>query len=76
MLSLAVRSGDYITIGPDIVIKFFKAGEVFSVAIDAPKELRISRSKLYEQENETPPCIQRLQSVGEPASHKNFKRKR
>ena len=62
MLSLTVKTGDYITIGPDIVIKFFKSGDANVVGIEAPRELRISRAKLYEQENETPACIQRVQA--------------
>lgn len=64
MLTLAVRNGDYITIGPDIVVKFFRSGETYSVGIEAPKEYRISRAKLYERDNETPACIQRLEQEG------------
>lgn len=73
MLTLAVRSGDYITIGPDIVVKFFKSGETYSVGIEAPREYRISRAKLYERENETPACIQRLAQEG--PIQKDFKQR-
>ena len=74
MLTLSVRNGDYITIGPDIVVKFFKAGQVYSVGIEAPKDLVISRDKLFERENETPSCIQRLEQ--EPLVKKDFSQRR
>ncbi len=74
MLTLAVRNGEYITIGPDIVVKFFKTGSVYSVGIEAPKELVISREKLFERENATPSCIQRLEQT--PLTKKDFSQKR
>ena len=36
MLVLGVRSGEYITIGQDIVIQVVKAGEVTRLAVQAP----------------------------------------
>lgn len=60
MLSLTVKAGDYITIGPDIVIQVLKAGDMFRVAIDAPRELNIERAKVHEQTGDTPECIQRV----------------
>lgn len=60
MLALTVKAGDYITIGPDVVIQMLKVGEVCRVAIDAPKELVIERAKVHEQRAETPECIQRV----------------
>ena len=39
MLVLGVRSGEYITIGQDIVIQVVKAGEVTRLAVQAPREL-------------------------------------
>ena len=38
MLVLGVRSGEYITIGQDIVIQVVKAGEVTRLAGQAPRE--------------------------------------
>ena len=60
MLALTVKAGDYITIGPDVVIQMLKVGEVCRVAIDAPRELVIERAKVHEQRAETPECIQRV----------------
>lgn len=60
MLSLTVRSGDYITIGDNVVIQVLRAGDVFRVAIDAPKEMPIERAKVHEQTAETPECIRRV----------------
>ena len=37
MLVLGVRSGEYITIGQDIVIQVVKAGEVTRLAVQAPR---------------------------------------
>jgi len=60
MLALTVKAGDYITIGPDVVIQILKVGDMCRVAIDAPREMAIERAKVYEQKNETPECIRRL----------------
>ena len=71
MLALTVRSGEYITIGPDIVVQVIKAGEITRLAIQAPRELNIARSKNLEQAGETPECIQRLRQLGQgPRPHK------
>ena len=59
MLSLTVRSGDYITIGEDIVVQVVKAGEVCRLAIEAPREMGIARAKIHEQAEEVPLCIRR-----------------
>lgn len=60
MLALTVRSGDYITVGPDIVVQVLKTGETTRIAINAPKELQIVRSKLVEKAGETPECLKRF----------------
>ena len=49
MLSLTVHPGEYITIGDDIVVQILKTGEITRVAIEAPRELAIVRSKLVEE---------------------------
>ena len=51
MLMLGVRPGDYIMIDDKIKIRVVETGAVFRIGIDAPKEMRIMRSCLYEQEN-------------------------
>jgi len=60
MLSLNLRSGDYITIGEDIVVQVYQTGASFRVAIEAPREMPIARGKLHEIENERPECIQKV----------------
>lgn len=62
MLSLTVRSGDYITIGPDIVVQVVQSGETMRLAIEAPRNLAIERSKIHEQNADTPDCIKRVRS--------------
>lgn len=47
MLALTVKTGDYATIGPDIVIQVLTAGEMFRTAIDAPRETRIARARVH-----------------------------
>ena len=39
MLALTVREGDYVTIGDDIVVQVLKTGDVFRIAIEAPKSM-------------------------------------
>ena len=74
MLAPTVHSGEYITIGPDIVVQVLKTGEITRVAIDAPKELNIVRSKLVEAGGDAPACIQRLRRSGKPPRIHDFKR--
>lgn len=66
MLSLTVHPGEYITIGDDIVVQILKTGEITRVAIEAPRELAIVRSKLVEEKGEVPECIQRLRKEKKP----------
>ena len=51
MLMLGVKPGDYIMIDDKIKIRVVEAGAVFRIGIEAPKEMRIMRSNLYELEN-------------------------
>ena len=60
MLALTVRAGDYITIGPDVVIQILKVGDLCRVAIDAPREMAIERAKVREQNADAPECIKKL----------------
>ena len=59
MLVLGVRSGEYITIGQDIVIQVVKAGEVTRLAVQAPRECPVVRGKLVESSGGAPDCIQK-----------------
>ena len=60
MLALTVKAGDYITIGDDVVIQILKVGDMCRVAIDAPREMAIERSKVHEKTSEVPECIRKL----------------
>ena len=50
MLRLTLNKNDYVTIGDDITVKYNKNnGEgTFSIAIAAPRDLKIQRKNLYE----------------------------
>ena len=49
MLALTVREGDYVTIGDDVVVQVLKTGDVFRIAIDAPRSMAIQRGKVHEE---------------------------
>jgi len=54
MLLMTIDKGDYIMIGEDIKIYCRNSGKsVISLGIDAPREMKIMRSKEYEKEYET-----------------------
>lgn len=50
MLVLARRSGESIMIGDDIKIKVIEENGCIKLAIDAPRDLRVLRSEVYEQQ--------------------------
>lgn len=55
MLSLRLKSGEYLTIGEDITVQVFQdRGNSIEVAIDAPRDLPILRGKLFEQTGSRP----------------------
>ena len=54
MLSLQLKSGEYITIGEDIVVQIFRDGPVNRVVVQAPRELAILRGEVQEREGERP----------------------
>ena len=66
MLALTVREGDYVTIGKDVVVQVLKTGDVFRIAIEAPKSMDIRRAKVQESMGEAPACIQRVRRQGVP----------
>lgn len=61
MLTLGLRSGEYIVIGDNIVIKAVQVDNQVQLAIDAPRDVSILREAVYEQNHPTPECIARLQ---------------
>ena len=73
MLTLGVDAGDYITIGPDIVVQVVKVGNQLRLAIDAPKEMKIKRAKNLEAD-EIPASIDRLSELKAPPKQYDFKR--
>ena len=55
MLSLQLKSGEYLTIGDDIAVQIFKQpGSTFRVAVKAPREIPILRGELLEKTEERP----------------------
>lgn len=58
MLSLRLKSGEYLTIGKDITVQVFQdRGNSIEVAIDAPRDLPILRGKLFEQTGSRPDVL-------------------
>ena len=56
MLSLQMKSGDYVTIGDRVVVQVFKeSGPQFRISIKAPKEVSIVRGKVLERDGEQRP---------------------
>ena len=66
MLSMQLKSGEYLTIGEDIVVQVLKTGDVFRIAIEAPKSMDIRRSKVQESMGDVPECIRRMRRQGAP----------
>ena len=60
MLSLQLKSGEYVTIGEDIAIQVFKqSGDAFHVAVKAPREIPILRGKVRERTERRPDGLHR-----------------
>ena len=56
MLSLQLKSGDYLTIGENVVVQVFKSnGAQFRVSIQAPREIPIVRGDVREREGDARP---------------------
>ena len=57
MLSLQLNSGEYLTIGEDIVIQVF-GGSAAKVAVQAPRELTVLRGEVWERNGgKRPDCL-------------------
>ena len=54
MLSLNIKSGEYITIGNDIVVQIFRDGADARVEVKAPREMTILRGELLERTEKKP----------------------
>ena len=54
MLSLQLKSGEYLTIGDDIVVQVFEQGGAIRVAVKAPRELPILRGEVHERDGDQP----------------------
>ena len=55
MLSLLLKSGEYLTIGENIVVQIFEeSGDAFRVSVKAPREIPIVRGELLERTGERP----------------------
>lgn len=55
MLSLQLKSGEYITIGDDIVVQIFQENNnVFRVSVKAPREMAILRGEVLERTENRP----------------------
>ena len=56
MLSLQMKSGDYVTIGEDVVVQVFReSGPQVRVSIKAPREVPIIRGAVLEQAGQKRP---------------------
>lgn len=56
MLSMQMKSGEYLTIGDNVVVQLFKeSGPQFRISIKAPREVPIVRGKVLERKGEERP---------------------
>lgn len=56
MLSLQMKSGDYLTIGEDVVVQVFKGtGSQFRVSVKAPRQVPILRGEVRERSGDQRP---------------------
>ena len=59
MLFLQLKSGEYLTLGKDIVVQVFhESGERVRVAVKAPKEITVLRGEVLERNGaRRPDCV-------------------
>ena len=71
MLTLRLRSGEYIAIGDQIAVQVFRQnGSNFEVAVKAPREVPVCRGEVYEQQNQRP------EGLRAPAGHSPQRREK
>lgn len=76
MLTLRLKSGDYLTIGRDITVQVFqKKNNCLEVAVQAPRELTVLRGEKFEQGNERPAFLRehRAKTPSEKAANERRK---
>ncbi len=57
MLTIGRKPGEYIVIGENIVVTADYEDGIMRISIDAPKEVRIMRGEVWEQERPRPDCL-------------------
>ena len=67
MLSLQLKSGEYLTIGEDIAVQIFQTGSSFRVAVKAPREIPIVRGEVLERQGEDRPGGLRVKPSKRPS---------
>ena len=79
MLSLQMKSGDYVTIGENVVVQVFRdSGPQFRISIKAPKEIPIMRGAVLERAGQERPVRKKAlrNRSGLPVSWKNWQNAR
>ena len=68
MLSLQLKSGEYLSIGDNIVVQVFRDGSAgVKVMVDAPRALPILRGEVLERSGQRPGAVK----AGKPPSSKS-----
>lgn len=57
MLSLGRKSGQYVVIGGNIVVKVEGTKNGLKLLVDAPADVSVIRSEVWERDHPTPACI-------------------
>lgn len=74
MLSLNIKSGEYITIGNDIVVQIFREGSDARVEVKAPREMTILRGELLERTEKKPDGLLSIRPKSASERIRNAKR--
>ena len=72
MLSLQLKTGDYMTIGGDMVVQLDHiSGDRCKLMIEAPRDMTILRGEVLERNGEErPPCLQPVKEKKSAAARK------
>lgn len=57
MLTLGRKSGQYVVIGGNIIVKVEGGENLLRLSIDAPADVSIVRSEVYEKDHPVPACL-------------------
>ncbi len=69
MLTLRLKSGEYLTIGDDIAIQIFRqAGDSVEVAVKAPREVPVLRGEVLERSGKRPQGLRESAKRPAPSS--------